>query len=58
MPEWDRIVFVVLSVPLVVYQGYVCWQSVRERKYDAALGAVMLGLVSIVMPLLLLMTSE
>lgn len=58
MLDWDRIVFLVLSVPLAAYQGYVGWQLWQKAKYDAALGSCLLAIVSVAFPLALAMTGE
>jgi len=57
MQNWDRIVFLVLAVPLATYQGYVCWQSWRQANYDAAAGAGLLVIATIVLPVLLAMAG-
>ena len=57
MQDWDRLVLLIVSLPLVIHQGYVGWQSWRKSAYDAVVGAFLLAVLCVALPITLAMMT-
>jgi uncharacterized membrane protein len=55
MQDWDRLVFVLLGGGVAVYTGYLGWRAWREQHKSEAVGAVLLALATVVVPIVLAM---
>ncbi|HYF94040.1 MAG TPA: hypothetical protein VD969_17635 [Symbiobacteriaceae bacterium] len=55
MQNWDLVVMVLLGGGVAAHSGYLAWAAFRRKQPLAAAGSLLLGLCTVILPLLLTM---